>query len=135
MSSQVGSSAPVIKAICPSPGSQGVGPSTSVTDSVSTHAGIHLGYTTGGNLELSRTSSTSFTRSTQARLSSSGVETNELWLTLSEDSTTRQGIPSNIDFACLIQLTSPPPFEAELRYVFRKFLVPLERRCSLGFET
>ncbi|GAA6015412.1 hypothetical protein JCM11491_000419 [Sporobolomyces phaffii] len=107
-----GQSAPIIKAITPT--SMGVGPSTSVTDSYSTTAGLHLGYTTAGKLELSHTASTSFTHSTQARVSSSGVETNELWLTLREDPTSRQGIPSTVDFAALIHLTSPPPFEAEL---------------------
>ncbi|GAA5949931.1 hypothetical protein JCM3765_007742 [Sporobolomyces pararoseus] len=113
LSSQSGLPAPVIKAITPS-GSMGVGPSTSVTDSYSTTAGLHLGYTSAGTLELSRTASTSYTHSTSAKVSSSGVETNELWLTLKEDPISRQGIPSNVDFAALIMLTSPPPFEAEL---------------------
>jgi hypothetical protein len=113
LSSQEGGSAPVIKAITPS--SQGIGPSTKITDSYSTTAGLHLGYTSAGTLELSRTASTSFTHQTQARISSSGVETNELWLTLREDPTSRQGIPSTVDFAALIKLTSAPPFEAELR--------------------
>ena len=104
----------MIKAITPA-GSIGVGPSTSVTDSYSTTAGLHLGYTSAGTLEISRTASTSYTHSTSAKVSSSGVETNELWLTLKEDPISRQGIPSNVDFAALIMLTSAPPFEAELR--------------------
>ncbi|GAA5899229.1 uncharacterized protein JCM6883_005152 [Sporobolomyces salmoneus] len=112
LSSSEGQPAPIIKAICPT--SQGIGPSTSITDSVSTTAGVHLGYTPGGNLQLSRTASTVYTHQTQARIASSGVETNELWLTLREDPTSRQGIPSTVDFATLIRLTSPPPFEAEL---------------------
>ncbi|GAA6064024.1 hypothetical protein JCM10212_004256 [Sporobolomyces blumeae] len=104
---------PVIKAITPA--SSGVGPSTSVETSIATTAGVRLGYTPYGTLELSRTSSSKHNLTTQARISSSGVETNELWLTLEEDPATKQGIPSTVDFAVLLQLTSPPPFEAEMR--------------------
>ncbi|GAA5923469.1 uncharacterized protein JCM15063_003658 [Sporobolomyces koalae] len=107
-----GDSAPIIKAITPT--SRGIGPTTSVTDSYSTTAGLNLGYTAAGTLELSRTAQKTYTHSTQARISSSGVETNELWLTLTEDPSARQGIPTTVDFAALVHLTSSPPFEAEL---------------------
>ncbi|GAA5842424.1 hypothetical protein JCM5353_006768 [Sporobolomyces roseus] len=110
MSSQ-DNSHPIIKAITPT--SMGVGPTTSVENSYSTTAGLHIGYDPAGTLELTRTASTTYTHSTQARISSSGVETNELWLTLREDPTSRQGIPSLVDFAVLVQMNSGA-FEAEL---------------------
>ncbi|GAA5886609.1 hypothetical protein JCM16303_001386 [Sporobolomyces ruberrimus] len=112
LSSQGQMPPPIIKAITPT--SMGIGPSTSITDTQSMTAGLHLGYTSAGTLELTRTASKSFTHQTQARISSSGVETNELWLTVREDPTSRQGIPGTVDFAALIRLNSDPPFEAEL---------------------
>ncbi|GAA5945044.1 hypothetical protein JCM1841_004514 [Sporobolomyces salmonicolor] len=106
---------PVIKAIAP--GSIGVGPVAEVERTISTTGGLHLGYSPYGTLEISRTASRKYVRTTQAAINSSGVETSDLWLTLEEDPITKQGVPQAVDFAVLLYLPSSAPagFEVDLR--------------------
>ncbi|ORY69267.1 hypothetical protein BCR35DRAFT_334293 [Leucosporidium creatinivorum] len=104
LSGEDGTPPPVIKGIAPSSGTgMGMGDKTLVESQKGVDMNLSLGYDPFARLSLTTHTSRKFSHTTQPTLLTSGVETTEAWITLDEDPTTREGVPSSFDFAVLVE--------------------------------
>ncbi|KAA1076981.1 hypothetical protein PGT21_026013 [Puccinia graminis f. sp. tritici] len=108
---------PVIKAIYPVDGKiHETGSRTSVETTRQTSVGVQLGVDQYGTATLNRAQSVKHHGYTAPYVSASGVHTSELDLTMSEDSSLKDGVARSLYFAALLEFDSAADrsFEASL---------------------
>ncbi|KAH8926048.1 hypothetical protein BT69DRAFT_1279191 [Atractiella rhizophila] len=93
--------APVVKALYPSSSTFG---QTDVQFERNNTLGITFGYSPYGALTIGTANNKKVTTTTSANFIASGLETNCVFLTLSEDPALKQGVPHKFDFAVLLFL-------------------------------
>lgn len=80
--------------------------------------GVSLGYDPFGDLHIAHTTAHQWTQITSAKLVVSGIHSSHAMITLEEDPTTNEGVPTSFDFAILLELPDAPQtteFEVDLK--------------------